>query len=66
MFTDISESEVYQVLRKLLQLLFSRYLSTAGQTQRDMMKLRYTALYLIIHTALQVIAAVVNYFSAVL
>ena len=34
-FTDISESEIYQGLRKLLQLLFSCYLSTAGQTHKQ-------------------------------
>ena len=57
----------YQVLRKLLQHKFSCYQSTEGQTQQtDMMKLKYGALNVIIQTVLQVIAAIVNYFNAVL
>jgi len=35
-------------------------------TQTDKIKLRYVALNLIIQTALQVIAALVNYFNVVL
>ena len=35
MFTDINESEKYQVLRNLLQGLFSCYLRIEGQTDRQ-------------------------------
>ena len=66
MFTDINESKNYQVLRKLLQRLFSCYLSIDGQIQTDLMKLRYAALNFIIQAVLQVIANLVNYLSAVL
>jgi len=34
-FTDINESEKYQVLRNLLQGLFSCYLRIEGQTDRQ-------------------------------
>ena len=51
------------IIATLIQLLTE---DSRTDTQTDMMKLRYAALYLIIHTALQVIAAAVNYFSAVL
>jgi len=35
LFTDISESDKYQVLPKLLQRFFSCYLSTDGQTHKQ-------------------------------
>jgi len=35
LFTDISESDKYQVLRKLMQRFFSCYLSTDGQTHKQ-------------------------------
>jgi len=52
-----------KIIAVLVQPL-SQYCRT--DTQTDMMKLRYAALNLIIQIAIQVIAAVVNYFSAVL
>jgi len=52
-----------KIIAGLIQLL-SQYCRT--DTQTDLMKLRYAALNLSIQTALQVIVAVVNYFSAIL
>ena len=47
----------------LIQLLSE---DSRTDTKTDMIKFRYAVLNLIIHSALQVIAALVNYFSAVL
>jgi hypothetical protein len=33
-FTDINVSEIYQILRNILQLIFSLYLNTEGQTDK--------------------------------